>query len=32
MVGRSSDTSQLGHGTYADDDFGAVSTTGILLY
>lgn len=30
MVGRSSDTSLLGSGTYADDESGAVSTTGIL--
>ncbi|CAH1154280.1 unnamed protein product [Phaedon cochleariae] len=28
MVGRSSDTCIIGSGTYADDDFGAVSTTG----
>lgn len=28
MVGRSSDTSMIGSGTYADDLFGAVSTTG----
>ncbi|GJQ69062.1 hypothetical protein Trydic_g6226 [Trypoxylus dichotomus] len=28
MVGRSSDTCVLGSGTYADDDLGAVSTTG----
>ncbi|KAF2879445.1 hypothetical protein ILUMI_26725 [Ignelater luminosus] len=28
MVGRSSDTSVLGSGSYADDQFGAVSTTG----
>ncbi|CAH0563342.1 unnamed protein product [Brassicogethes aeneus] len=28
MVGRSSDTSVIGSGTYADDDLGAVSTTG----
>ncbi|XP_050510558.1 isoaspartyl peptidase/L-asparaginase [Diabrotica virgifera virgifera] len=28
MVGRCSDTSLIGSGTYADDDFGAVSTTG----
>ncbi|XP_063916766.1 isoaspartyl peptidase/L-asparaginase-like [Zophobas morio] len=28
MVGRSSDTSMIGSGTYADDDVGAVSTTG----
>ncbi|XP_057657052.1 isoaspartyl peptidase/L-asparaginase-like isoform X1 [Diorhabda carinulata] len=28
MVGRSSDTCMLGSGTYADNDFGAVSTTG----
>lgn len=30
MVGRSSDTSLIGCGTYADDNIGAVSTTGIL--
>ncbi|CAH1135580.1 unnamed protein product [Ceutorhynchus assimilis] len=28
MVGRSSDTSLIGSGTYADDNIGAVSTTG----
>lgn len=28
MVGRSSDTSLIGSGTYADDEIGAVSTTG----
>ncbi|KAL3273719.1 hypothetical protein HHI36_015149 [Cryptolaemus montrouzieri] len=28
MVGRSSDTSLIGSGTYADDQIGAVSTTG----
>ncbi|KAJ8935177.1 hypothetical protein NQ318_010372 [Aromia moschata] len=28
MVGRSSDTCMIGSGTYADDNFGAVSTTG----
>ncbi|CAG9838237.1 unnamed protein product [Diabrotica balteata] len=28
MVGRCSDTSLIGSGTYADNDFGAVSTTG----
>jgi len=28
MVGRSSDTSQIGSGTYADDNIGGVSTTG----
>lgn len=28
MVGRSSDTSQVGSGGYADDFVGAVSTTG----
>lgn len=31
MVGRSSDTSQIGSGGYADDNVGAVSTTGTHL-
>lgn len=31
MVGRSSDTSQIGSGGYADDAVGAVSTTGMYI-
>lgn len=32
MVGRSSDTSMVGSGTYADNITGAVSTTGKLVF
>lgn len=32
MPGRASDTSQIGHGTYADDTIGAVSTTGPFFF
>lgn len=31
MVGRSSDTCMIGSGTYADDNVGAVSTTGMFI-